>query len=75
MREISNSLYAKVVPELTIKMPVALDYTGQIIVHIKDGKLEAFYPRRPGEIIASLDSFISLLRRAGWIVKTPEEEE
>ncbi|MMZ47311.1 hypothetical protein D3C87_1969440 [compost metagenome] len=74
MSKLSSSLYAKIVPELTIKMPVVPDYTGQIIVHIKDGKLEAFYPRRPGEIMASLDSFIELLRRAGWVVKTPEEE-
>ncbi|MFN1149186.1 hypothetical protein [Serratia liquefaciens] len=74
MTNLYNELYAAVVPELTIKMPVVSDYTGQIIVHIKDGRLEAFYPRRPGEIMASLDSFIELLRRAGWIVKTPEEE-
>lgn len=74
MTNLYNELYAVAVPELTIKMPVATDYTGQIVVHIENGELKAFYPRRPGEIIASIDSFIELLRQAGWKVSTPEEE-
>ncbi|MFP7327434.1 hypothetical protein [Serratia marcescens] len=62
-------------PEMTFKMPIAPDYTGHVVVHIENGALIAFYPRRPNEITATLDAFVQMLRRAGWIVRTPEEEE
>lgn len=74
MSNLYNKLYAKIVPELTIKMPIATDYTGQILVTIENGEFKSYQPRRPGEIMGSLDSFVGLLRRAGWKVSTPEEE-
>ncbi len=75
MSKLSSSLYAKVVPELTVTMPIATDYTGQIVVSIENGELRSFCPRRPNEIVASLDAFVQMLRQAGWIVRTPEEEK
>ncbi|WP_440495104.1 hypothetical protein [Serratia sarumanii] len=41
---------------------------------IADGKLKAFKPQQPGEIMATMKVFIELAERAGWTVKPPEEE-
>ncbi|MEN4246017.1 hypothetical protein P9A06_15615 [Serratia marcescens] len=74
MREITNSLYMAVPPELTIKLPVAADYTGQILVTIENGEFKGYLPRRPGDIMAPMKTFIGLAEQAGWKITPPEEE-
>lgn len=74
MSNLLRELYTKAVPELTIKLPVATDYTGQVLVTIENGEFKGYLPRRPGDIMATLGSFIELAERAGWKVTPPEEE-
>ncbi|HID8404584.1 TPA: hypothetical protein ACXIJH_004923 [Serratia marcescens] len=64
----------KAAPALTIALPLTDDYSGQVLVVIENGKLKAFRPQQPGEIMATMKAFIELAERAGWTVKPPEEE-
>lgn len=52
-----------------IVIQVKPEFTGRIILHIKDGKLEAHEPLSPGYVFSTLQSFLEMAQAAGYEVK------
>lgn len=55
-------------PIIPVELHVAPEFSGRVVVHIKDGHPVCDYPLINGEQIATFDSFLALARSAGWIV-------
>lgn len=57
---------------LSVDLHVAQNFTGCVVVQLKEGRHVCDYPLVNGEHIATLPSFLEMARRAGWSV-TPEQ--
>ncbi|EAW8184372.1 DNA primase [Salmonella enterica] len=57
---------------LNVNLHVAPDFTGRVVVQLKEGRHVCDYPLVNGEHIATLPSFLEMAHRAGWSV-TPEQ--
>lgn len=57
---------------LNVNLHVAPNFTGRVVVHLKDGRHVCDCPLLNGEHIATLPSFLEMAQRVGWSV-TPEQ--
>ncbi|ECK6134559.1 DNA primase, partial [Salmonella enterica] len=57
---------------LNVNLHVAPNFTGRVVVQLKEGRHVCDYPLVNGEHVATLPSFLEMARRAGWSVK-PEQ--
>lgn len=57
---------------LNVNLHVVPNFTGSVVVQLKDGRHVCDYPLVNGEHIATLPSFLEMIQRAGWSV-TPEQ--
>lgn len=57
---------------LNVNLHVAPNFTGRVVVQLKEGRHVCDYPLVNGEHIATLPSFLEMARLAGWAV-TPEQ--
>ncbi|ENB7488833.1 CHC2 zinc finger domain-containing protein [Citrobacter koseri] len=57
---------------LSVNLHVSPNFTGRVVVQLKEGRHVCDYPLVNGEHIATLPSFLEMARRAGWSV-TPEQ--
>ena len=55
-----------------VNLHVAPNFTGRVVVQLKEGRHVCDYPLVNGEHVATLPSFLEMARRAGWSV-TPEQ--
>ncbi|MDA4741994.1 hypothetical protein NY605_22090 [Enterobacter hormaechei] len=60
-------------PLLNVGLHVSPEFTGRVVVHIKEGRQICDYPLREAEHINTLSGFLALARQAGWMVIPPEE--
>ena len=52
---------------------IAPDFTGRVVVHLKDGRAICDYRLTPDDHIATPQGFIELAREAGWRITPPKE--
>ena len=52
-------------PVLNVDLHVLPDFTGRVVLHIKNGRVMCDRPLRNDEHIGDLDAFIELIRLAG----------
>ncbi|HBB6655314.1 TPA: DNA primase [Salmonella enterica] len=57
---------------LNVNLHVAPNFTGRVVVQLKEGRHVCDYPLVNGEHVATLPSFLEMARLAGWYV-TPEQ--
>ncbi|MDY4367476.1 hypothetical protein SNR26_07060 [Pectobacterium brasiliense] len=59
-------------PTITTTLQVTHDFTGRVLVYVKDGR--AISDRRlfGDELVAGLDTFLELATRAGYQVISPD---
>ncbi|HEI8999792.1 TPA: DNA primase [Citrobacter koseri] len=57
---------------LSVNLHVSPNFTGRVVVQLKEGRHVCDYPLVNGEHIATLPSFLEMARLAGWSV-TPEQ--
>ncbi|MER0046548.1 hypothetical protein ABRP56_09150 [Pectobacterium odoriferum] len=59
-------------PTITATLQVTPDFTGRVLVYVKNGK--AISDRRlfDDELVAGLDTFLELALKAGWHVASPD---
>lgn len=57
---------------LSVNLHVPHNFTGRVIVQLKEGRHMCDYPLVNGEHVATLSVFLEMARRAGWSV-TPEQ--
>ncbi|WP_288887120.1 CHC2 zinc finger domain-containing protein [uncultured Citrobacter sp.] len=57
---------------LNVNLHVAPDFTGRVVVQLKEGRHVCDYPLVNAEHIATLPSFLEMARLAGWSV-TPKQ--
>ncbi|EQA6835944.1 CHC2 zinc finger domain-containing protein [Salmonella enterica subsp. diarizonae serovar 65:(k):z] len=57
---------------LNVNLHIAPNFTGRVVVQLKEGRHVCDYPLVNGEHIATLPSFLEMARLAGWSV-TPEQ--
>lgn len=57
---------------LSVNLHVSPNFTGRVVVQLKEGRHVCDYPLVNGEHVATLPSFLEMARRAGWSV-TPEQ--
>lgn len=57
---------------LNVNLHVSPNFTGRVVVQLKEGRHVCDYPLVNGEHIATLPSFLEMAQRAGWSV-TPEQ--
>lgn len=60
-------------PKCSVDLSVSADFTGRVVVHIKNGRAICDYQLNDADHITTLDGFIQLARQAGWKVTMPEE--
>ncbi|MGN5573030.1 hypothetical protein [Enterobacter sp. Lyrl_3] len=60
-------------PLLNVDLHVSPEFTGRVVVHIKEGRQICDYPLREAEHINTLSGFLALARQAGWRVIPPED--
>lgn len=56
----------------TVNLHVSPNFTGRVVVQLKEGRLVCDYPLVNGEHVATLPLLLEMARRAGWTV-TPEQ--
>ncbi len=57
---------------LNVNLHVAPDFTGRVVVQLKEGRHVCDYPLVNGEHIATLPSFLEMAQRAGWSVTSEQ---
>lgn len=57
---------------LSVNLHVSPNFSGRVVVQLKEGRHVCDYPLVNGEHVATLPSFLEMARRAGWSV-TPEQ--
>lgn len=57
---------------LNVNIHVAPDFTGRVVVHLKDGRHVCDYPLLNGEHVATLPSFLEMAQLAGWSVASEQ---
>lgn len=57
-----------------IVVQVKSDFTGRIMLHVKDGQLEAHEPLLPGYHLSTLQGFLEMAQAAGYKVKATDHE-
>ncbi|PWC13313.1 hypothetical protein B4923_08870 [Brenneria roseae subsp. americana] len=55
-------------PTITATLNVAPDFTGRVLVYVKNGEVERDMPLSDDQIALTVDGFIDLAKRAGWHV-------
>lgn len=55
-----------------IVVQVKPDFTGRIMLHVKDGRLEAHEPLLPGYHLSTLQGFLEMAQAAGYEVVVKE---
>lgn len=60
-------------PVLNVDLHVSPDFTGRVVVHVKDGRHICDRPLNDGDLIATMTVFLALARQAGWVVTPPED--
>lgn len=59
-------------PVLNVDLHVSPEFTGRVVIHVKDGRQICDYPLRESDHINTLSGFLALARQAGWVVIPPE---
>lgn len=57
---------------LNVNLHVAPNFTGRVVVHLKDGRHVRDCPLLNDEHIATLPSFLEMARNAGWSVTSEQ---
>ncbi|MFS7251278.1 hypothetical protein AB6869_09815 [Rahnella rivi] len=57
-----------------ILVQVRHQFTGRIMLHIKDGQLESHEPLMPGYALSTLQGFLEMAQTAGYEVKEVPHE-
>ncbi|MEI7383254.1 hypothetical protein [Pectobacterium versatile] len=55
-------------PTITATLHVAPDFTGRVLVYVKNGEPECDMPLLDDQVALTVDGFIELAKRAGWRV-------
>lgn len=55
-------------PTITATLQVTPDFTGRVLVYVKNGAVERDMPLSDDQIALTVDDFIELAKRAGWHV-------
>lgn len=56
-----------------VDLHVAPNFTGRVVVHLKEGRAICDCRLTPDDHIATLQGFIELAREAGWRITPPKE--
>ncbi|MET3066299.1 hypothetical protein [Atlantibacter hermannii] len=56
-----------------VDLHVAPEFTGRVVVHLKDGRAICDYRLTTDDHITTLQGFIELAREAGWRITPPKE--
>ncbi|KGA39559.1 hypothetical protein KU75_21870 [Pectobacterium odoriferum] len=60
------------IPTITATLQVTPDFTGRVLVYVKDGRATSDRRLFDDELVAGLDTFLELARKAGWHVTPPD---
>lgn len=58
-------------PPPMVQLDCEPNFTGRIVIELKDGEFVKQYPLREEETFCSLEAFIELAQEAGWVVTPP----
>ncbi|EPT4022369.1 hypothetical protein ACVQMG_000528 [Enterobacter roggenkampii] len=58
-------------PVLVVQVGVAPDFTGRVVLHLRDGRLIAERRLLDSEHISTLEGFLELAHLSGWAVTPP----
>lgn len=59
-------------PVLGVQVGVAPDFTGRVVLHLRDGRLIAERRLLDSEHISTLEGFLELAHLSGWTVTPPQ---
>lgn len=59
-------------PTITATLQVTPDFTGRVLVYVKNGRATNDRRLFDDELVAGLDTFLDLARKAGWHVTPPD---
>ncbi|MBA0159684.1 MULTISPECIES: hypothetical protein [Pectobacterium] len=59
-------------PTITATLQVTPDFTGRVLVYVKDGRATSDRRLFDDELVAGLDTFLELATRAGYQVISPD---
>lgn len=51
------------------EFPVKLPFSGRAVTYTEEGKVKAVMTLRPDQVVVNMDTMVSMLRDAGYIVK------
>ncbi len=60
------------IPTITATLQVTPDFTGRVLVYVKNGRATSDRRLFDDELVAGLDTFLDLARKAGWHVTPPD---
>lgn len=60
------------IPTITATLQVTPDFTGRVLVYVENGKATSDRRLFDDELVARLDTFLELARKAGWHVTPPD---
>lgn len=59
-------------PTITATLQVTSNFTGRVLVYVKDGVATSNCRLSDDELVAGIDTFLALARKAGWSITPPD---
>ncbi|MER3384923.1 hypothetical protein [Pectobacterium aroidearum] len=59
-------------PTITATLQVTPDFTGRVLVYVKNGRATSDRRLSDDELVAGIDTFLALARKAGWSITPPD---